>query len=283
MVTDLHMHSQISDGTDTIKHLIKKALKRGLQGISITDHDTVEGQRLAQAEAAAMGIEYIPGIEISAFDPVSGTKVHILGYDFDLEAENIKKLCAPTLEKRHQNTIRQIEIIGEAGYPVREQEVWEEVGHELEHNRCLYKQHIMAVLRKKGFTDSIYSPLYKRLFKKGGIAAQDIAYVSYQEAIKAILEDGGVPVLAHPGQEKLYPLVADMVTAGLRGIEIHHPDHNPEDINLIEKLGEQYNLLLTGGSDYHGSYGAEDLLGLVRAPDFSLQNIREAHRKQVKC
>ena len=93
-------------------------------------------------------------------------------------------------------------------------------------------------------------------FKDGGICDRDIAYVDVRDAVRAIAEDGGMPVLAHPGQQDSYDLVPSLAACGLAGIERHHPDHTPADHARCTQLAERYNLVCTSGSDYHGRFGS---------------------------
>lgn len=274
MKADLHTHSRCSDGSCSVEALVSLAAAKGVRLLSLTDHDTVAGTSRAMIAGDKAGIQVLSGIEISAFDPVSGGKVHILGYGYQMPAPALQALCRPLLERRHANTLRQIEAVAGAGYKISEEEVFEEAGE----SRMLYKQHLMAVLIRKGYTDSIYSDLYRRLFKGDGPAAGDIAYIPYRKAIEAVLDDGGIPVLAHPGQQGCFDLLPDLLKAGLAGIELNHPDNGLEDKNKIVAAAERYRLLLTGGSDFHGEYGSEAELGEVVAPD----NFEEAWKERTK-
>ncbi|HEX2925266.1 MAG TPA: PHP domain-containing protein, partial [Ruminiclostridium sp.] len=167
MKADLHVHTDISDSSFNVKDTIRIAKASGVTHLGITNHDTVEGLKEAIEEGAKEGISVIPGIEISAWDPASGKKAHILGYRFDLKGENIRKLCGTILERRHENSIRQIQVLLENNYYIS----LENIGRRAVNSRVIYKQHIMAELMEKGYTDSIYSDLYRKLFKGVGICA----------------------------------------------------------------------------------------------------------------
>jgi phosphoribosyl 1,2-cyclic phosphate 1,2-diphosphodiesterase len=263
MKADLHVHSRCSDGSYTVEEVVHQGASVGLDLISVTDHDTVEGCDRLMAAGKEYGIRTIPGIEISAYHYERQRKIHILGYSFRPEAVQLRQLCEPMLIARHQNSLRQIKAIADAGYEITEDEVRLEAGE----TQYLYKQHIMGVLIRKGYTDNMYSPLYKHLFKGNGPAIGDIAYVSCTDAVQAILADGGVPVLAHPGQQDSLDLVPLLASFGLQGIEINHPDHSPAVRNEIAMLAQEYGLMLTGGSDFHGAYGGSAAIGSETAPD----------------
>lgn len=262
MWADLHCHSRYSDGSQTIPELIRLAKERGLDALGITDHDTAAGQAEALEEGLRRGVKIITAIEISAWDRKKGRKIHLLGYGFTPRAPRITELCAPLLKARHENTLRQIKILEEAGYPVTLAEVREEAAGA----PTFYKQHIMAVLVKKGLAGHIYAPLYKTLFKGNGICQGDIDYLDVYDALEAVKADGGRAVLAHPGQQDSFYLIPELAKKGLWGLELHHEDNDIRDRIRIKALAGEYNLALTGGSDFHGEYGSEHGIGDIVAP-----------------
>lgn len=263
MKGDLHIHTNISDGSYSAKEVLEMAKKNELTHIGITNHDTVKGLSEAVEMGKEFGIKVIPGIEISAYDFKNNRKVHILGYNFELKGANISKLCNPTLEARNENSMWQMRTLIENGYDIDVKSVQEKskVGG------VLYKQHIMQALIEKDYTTSIYSDLYKKLFKNNGICAHDIEYVDAKDAVRAIKDDGGLAVLAHPGQLNSYDLIPELVSNGLDGIEVNHISHNDEDVKKVIEFSQIYGLILTGGSDFHGTYGEEDInIGQILSP-----------------
>ncbi len=263
MRADFHVHTDISDGSLGLRETIQVAKENGVTHMAITNHDTVKGLKEAIKEGDRKGIIIIPGIEISAYDFVNKKKVHILGYNFELEGKNIRKLCDPILERRNENSIRQIDILKINGYKINTQNILRKSVN----SEVIYKQHIMAELIEKGYTDEIYSDLYKKLFKKGGICSGDIEYVDVFEAVKAIKADNGIAVLAHPGQLDSYGIIDELVAQGLDGIELNHMDHTEEDVTKIKEYSDKYGLILTGGSDFHGEYGSSIKIGEITAPN----------------
>ncbi len=260
---DLHVHSRCSDGSRSVGELVTLAAQRGLTAISLTDHDTVSGLPEALAWGIRKGVDIIPGIEISAYDFTGKRRIHLLGYAFDPRAPRIKALCDPLLRRRHVRTGEQIALLEEAGYPLTLREIREEAGEAT----ALYKQHIMAHFMKKGLTDRIYSPLYRELFKGEGLCAGDMEYIDAFEALRAIQADGGLAVLAHPGQQDSFDLIPELARRGLWGLELNHEDNSEEDRALLADLARQYGLALTGGSDCHGDYGSDHELGDILAPE----------------
>ncbi|MEG0376379.1 MAG: phosphatase, partial [Raoultibacter sp.] len=222
-----------------------------------TNHDTTVGLDQAIASGKARGITVIGGIEISAYDPRRKRKVHVLGYGLADNSPAIAALCTPILARREANSRWQLERLLEAGYDVDLELVERLAGA----STALYKQHLMAGLTEDPYGSDTYKSLYRGLFKESGICVSDIEYVDACDAVRAIREDGGVPVLAHPGQLGSYPMVDELVECGLMGIEKYHPDHRVKDWALCATLAESRGLICTGGSDYHGAFGSVPHLG----------------------
>ncbi|WP_462421462.1 PHP domain-containing protein [Salinicoccus sp. Marseille-QA3877] len=258
MLVDLHVHSHYSDGADSVETVLEKARTAGVEVLSFVDHDTTETYAKALPTARSYGIELIPGIEISAYDFKRDRKVHVLGYHYDLKAPNIKKLTEELLERRHAHSLRQMENIRAHGYDVDAGAVRAIA----EPSKVIYKQHIMKHLTDDDYNSDAYHKLYKTLFKGDGPAAGDIEYIDVKDAIEAIKKDDGLVVIAHPGQLDSYEMIEEHMDSGIDGIELLHPDHVEEDHMRITELANEYRLKLTGGSDYHGSFGAESSIGV---------------------
>lgn len=259
---DLHIHSNYSDGSQTVKDIFFKAKLMNIDVISITDHDTVDNMENAYYWSNYYNVDYIPGIEISAYDYSEKRKIHILGYNYSKEAKNIKALCNPLLAQRGEHTIGCINILKNDGYDINESAVRELFPN----SKILYKQHIMLYLMKIGLTDSIYSDLYQILFKGNGICSKDIEYIDCVDAVEAIIKDGGHPVLAHPGLQDSFYLIPELKKKGLWGVELHHESNNHKHRMELKVLAKEYDLVLTGGSDSHGTYGSIHGIGDIVAP-----------------
>jgi predicted metal-dependent phosphoesterase TrpH len=274
IAADLHVHTTISDGSDSFEQVLRAARDLGLTHVAFTNHDTLVGIPAAKSLEARFGVAVIGGIEISAWDATAQRKVHILGYGFATgDAPAIRDLCEPLLERRRANTLWQIEQLERHGFaPDRAA-----IAALAQGSTSLYKQHVMATLPTQPFGSDAYTALYRRLFQLGGICARDIPYVDAREAVWAIKQDGGVAVLAHPGQQGVYDLVGTLVDAGLEGIEKYHPSHGKRDWQRVDELALLWGLIRTGGSDYHGAYGEPVRLGqhriAARPDDPSLSRI----------
>ncbi|MGJ9459132.1 PHP domain-containing protein [Oceanobacillus sp. CF4.6] len=262
MKADLHVHSNYSDGSDSVQEVMQLAYDNGVTHLSFVDHDTVEGLPKKLLLGEKYGIKVIPGIEISAYDFKRKRKVHVLGYNYDLDAAHIKSVCQPLLKRRHMHSLWQIEQIKVAGYELDIKSIIETANL----SQTVYKQHIMTHLTNSPYTSIEYKQLYTKLFKGEGIASGDIEYVDVFEAVHAIVNDGGIAVVAHPGQLDSYDLIPELVEAGLGGIERNHMDHTTEDHQRVEALAQHYHLVMTGGTDYHGLLGASIDIGEIISP-----------------
>jgi len=247
MKADLHIHSNISDGSDSIEELIDMAIDKGLDAIALTEHDTLSHLTKIPVDA---GIKVIGGIEISAVHRKTNTRAHILGY-------NIKKpvivtaLTQPLLEARNRNSEKQVNILYRLGYKLNIDKLARADG------KYLYKQHIMDGLVKTGQVPDIFGDFYKKSFKNGGVCAFDIEYIDVFDAVKAVKEAGGFAVLAHAGQQQNFWLIPELVQIGLDGLELNHYANSKKDREIIRDYANQYGLFLTGGSDYHGKYESQ--------------------------
>lgn len=246
---DMHIHSTISDGSFTIPELISRAKENGLDAIVITDHDTLSHSKQLPEHS---GIRVTAGIEISAFDYEKNFRVHILGYNIR-NIDLIEKTVRPTLEARHENSIKQIGILNQYGYEIDINELRKADG------KYIYKQHIMENLVRRKKADEMFGNFYYSTFKNGGICAFDIRYISPLEALKAIKNSGGLAVLAHSGQQQNFSLIPELVKNGLDGLELNHHSHSPKDRETIREYAEKYSLFLTGGSDFHGEFEPADV------------------------
>ena len=244
MKADLHIHSKISDGSDGIAQIIGSAKEKGLDAIAIVEHDTVSHMTQIPADADIM---IVTGIEISATDRETNTRVHILGYNIQ-KPEIVAALTNPTLVARNRNSMKQADILIRHGF-------WIDIDKlERADGKYIYKQHIMDWLVTTGQVHDMFGEFYHKTFKNGGICAFDIEYIDYFDAVRAIKEAGGLAVLAHPGQQQSFWLIPKLVRLGLDGLELNHHTHTEKDRATIRNRAWLHGLFLTGGSDYHGKY-----------------------------
>jgi predicted metal-dependent phosphoesterase TrpH len=249
---DLHTHTTHSDGSASPKELIARASSKGARSIAITDHDTVDSFVEARAASDRFGIEFVPGIEISAdFSP--GT-MHILGYYVDDESTALKEKLAALKKAREKRNPEIAHHLEGLGFDISYDEVVQVAG-----NNVVGRPHFARLLVEKGYVRSIQEA-FDRLLKKGAPAYVEKARLSPAESIELIHRAGGVAVLAHPCQLKLpsyeavSELVAELAALGLDGIEANYSRHSTVERSTYSEIARQHHLLVTGGSDYHGSY-----------------------------
>lgn len=251
-IIDLHSHTTYSDGSASPEELIARASSKGARSIAITDHDTVDAFAEARAAADRFGVEFVPGIEISAeFSP--GT-MHILGYCVDGESATLSEKLATlksAREMRNPEIARRLEGLG---FDITYDEVAQLAG-----NKVVGRPHFARLLVEKGYVRSIQEA-FDRLLKKGAPAYVEKARLSPADSINLIHRAGGVAVLAHPYQLKLpsydavNELIAELAGLGLDGIEAIYSRHSTAERAAYSEIALRHHLLVTGGSDYHGSY-----------------------------
>jgi len=242
--SDLHIHSTVSDGSDTIKQIIETAKTKGLDAIAITDHDTMSHIKQIPDEA---DIRVIAGVELSSAHHKTNVRAHILGYHIK-NAEIISAFTQALLEARNENSEKQVQILIRNGFRIDMDKLSRADG------KYLYKQHIMDWLVSTGQAPDMFGDFYHRIFKNGGICAFDIEYADVFESVRVVKEAGGIAVLAHPGKQQNFEIIPGLVVAGLDGLELNHHSNSSKDKEIILDYAGRYGLFLTGGSDYHGRY-----------------------------
>lgn len=250
MKADLHCHTKLSDGTLGIDDIIILAKNSGVTTLAITDHDCLAGTVRGVMIGERHGVTVIPGVEFSATDKKRGAKAHILCYLPD-KPERLEGLCKSNSEKRKRAS-RIMIAKATAKFPITPELIM----------KCatgstnIYKQHIMQALMECGYTTEIFGELFNMLFSKQSRMniSMDAVYPEPAEIIEAIHEAGGIAVLAHPGFYDNFELLQELIPLGLDGVEVWHPQNTPEQQELLKKVAKEHDLLMTGGSDFHGGY-----------------------------
>ena len=250
---DLHIHSNYSDSSRSIEEIVDIALSKGLSAISISDHDTVK--QCLKAQEFKDKIRIINGIEISAFDSSINKEVHILGYDFDLPANNIVSICENTIKLKDENCLWQISRLNELGYEIDESKV-----RKFQRNsECLYKQHILNALFEEGLITDIFDDFYHEVYRKE--LKKKFELPSVEDVINAIHKDNGKVFIAHPFLSGIQDSLVKYIALGIDGIEVKHSKANEKEVEYLYELSIKNNLLMSKGSDNHGIYGTESEIG----------------------
>ncbi len=272
---DLHTHTTASDGAYTAPELLKKAADKNLKTISITDHDTMKGYLKGKSIARELGIELIPGAEITAI--WNKREVHILVYLFDENNDAFRAMLARQRKARIHRMHLIIDQLQKQGLDIDMDEVRAEAGA-----GNIGRPHAAAVLINKGFVASVGEAFIRYLSSErlGDIKTQ---YISVEELIRITKEAGGVLSLAHPGPLYTRDEVEELISLGLDGIECIHPSHNFNLQRIFTKMASSENLLVTGGSDYHGS-GKKDYdpyFGIVTVGEKHVQSLKRMARRRM--
>ena len=247
MTGDLHCHSLLSDGSTPVDQVVEYAIQAGLDFISLTDHDTMEGVERAVNYGKRKGIKVIPGMEITTLDHERGRLAHILCY-MPKKTDMLEKLTSETLKARNEAIVPVIDAVSK-DYPITYDDVVKAAGK----STCLYRQHIIRALMERGYTYSVFSDLYKVF----STLPYEMDFPDTRDVTELIRKSGGVACLAHPGYYDSLDLAWELAESGkIQAIEISHPRNTESDREEIEKIVRKYWLVPTGGSDYHGFYSS---------------------------
>jgi len=267
--TDFHLHTTFSDGTRTPEQTVSHALELGLSALAITDHDTIAGVSQALAAAKATSVRAIPGIEFST--DYEGQEVHILGFGMDIEAAALREALELMIRKRDERNVVILEKLGKLGLPLKLEQVLE-----IAQGRVIARPHIARAMLQAGYVRSMQEA-FDRYLAKGAAAFIERFSLTPQQACQAITHSGGLSVFAHPGKVRYQGLINELIPAGLRGLEIFHPDHAPSQKRKLLAIAKELNLLVTGGSDSHGPASPRPAeMGSQRLPSEYVQALLEA-------
>ena len=278
---DLHTHSLASDGTDTPGELINKAHARGISVLGLMDHDTVAGWDEATSYLRP-GMSLVLGSEISC-QTSDGTSVHMLGMLFDRENTALAEVLSTTRDNRLTRMNRIIGRLNEAGFEI----TIEDVLAQLAPGATLGRPHLADALIAKKIVASRDEAFTELLHNNSKF------YISHysptpEDAIKLIKQAGGVAVIAHPlaslrGRTVSIDSFKSMVEAGLDGIEISHRDQSEDERQLLREVVEQYGIIATGSSDYHGNGKLNELAEFTTTPeDFEALEAKADARRVVR-
>ncbi len=242
---DLHIHTSYSDGACSPEKVVEIAQTRKIDIISITDHDSVNGIAEAIAKGKEIGVEVIPGVELST--DIEDKEVHLLGYFIDYEDTELKKYLSFFREERYHRAKRIIRKLNILGLDISIDDVLTEAK-----SSAIGRPHIAMALKRLDLVKDYYEAFYKYLSDNGPAYERKI-HVSPQSALKLINDAGGLSFIAHPGHMK-ESILHNLINAGIDGIEVVHPSHNNYQVKFYRGIVNQYCLLESGGSDFHGGH-----------------------------
>jgi predicted metal-dependent phosphoesterase TrpH len=248
---DLHTHTTCSDGTDTPFALVKKALAAGITTLAITDHDSTAGWSEA-ISALQPQIELVLGAEISCLTP-DGISVHMLGLLFDGDNAEMQQMLADSRDTRLPRMRKMVELLSADGINISLDDVYRATPE----GATVGRPHLADALVANGVVAS-RDEAFLDLLNNDSKYYVTHAAPTPEDAIRVIRKAGGVAVIAHPfasrrGQVITADTFADLVAAGLNGIEVHHRDQNAQEQKTLQAIAHELNLVITGSSDYHGT------------------------------
>jgi hypothetical protein len=251
VLIDLHVHSTASDGTDAPAEVVRRAAAAGLDVLALTDHDTQAGLDEARA-ARPDGLTLIPGMELSC--DLDGRSVHLLAYLFDPADATLAAETARVRDDRVYRARAMTERLAALGTGV----TWEQVSA-LAGDSVVGRPHLARALVEAGAIASPADAFTDDWIGDGGRAFVDRYAPGLGRGIELVRAAGGVPVLAHPrspGYEIPDDVIRQLAAAGLGGVEVYHFDHDAAERAQLARLAETLGLIMTGGSDDHGSFPA---------------------------
>ena len=261
-IIDMHTHTNYSDGDLSPQELIRLAIDKGIGTIAITDHDTIEGIKKVNRNENIIvdsGIEIINGIELSA--KTDKGRMHILGYGIDLNNKSLNKKMTVLRDNSINSVLSIMEQI-KRDYGIRFG--FDDIKELVNTNHNLGRPDLAKLCVKYGYATTVQDAFDKYLIAAHNKTRQNGKGLQYQECLELIKGSGGIPVLAHPkslelSEKEFLILLKEMISCGLKGIEVYHSSHSKKEMDYYLEIANKYGLLISGGSDFHGKSVKPDI------------------------
>jgi predicted metal-dependent phosphoesterase TrpH len=247
---DLHTHTTASDGIYTPSELIDIALKEDLVALAVTDHDTIDGLAEAVEYSAGKDLELVPGIEFSI--DYTGGSFHLLGLNIDYTDIDLSAECQRLTAIREGRAERIVHDLNAKGYTISFREV-----EAISPGGAIGRPHIARVLIKNGYAGDM-NEVFSNFMVRGKPGYVPKEKITLEKAVHLIVDSGGIPVIAHPvslnfdGHGDFERTLREFIDKGVAGIEVYSTMHTPEEVEMFLHFAQKYNLVVTGGSDFHG-------------------------------
>lgn len=277
MRIDLHTHTTASDGLLAPDQLIERARQAGVQVLAVCDHDSTDGVDTAQEAGRRVGVELIPAVEINT--DVDQGEVHVLGYYIDRHQHWFQEFLGRLRDGRVNRARRMVEKLNALGIKVDFSRVRDLAGG------AIGRPHVARAIVEAGAAKSI-DEAFTLYIGRNGPAYVERMKVTPEEAVQVILKADGIPVLAHPGWGFHELLIPGLVQAGLEGLEVYYPDHTPAMQAHYLSVAKEHNLLVTGGTDYHGEgFATKVAIGSQYVPPEVVEKLKErvAQKRNTKA
>ena len=246
---DLHIHTTASDGTDSPAEVVTIACALGLEAVAITDHDSAAGVPEARRAGEELGVEVIPGIEVSS--DYRDNNIHVLGYFLDPDAPALRRVLDWVRVERAERNARMVAMLAQDGFDITLEDL-----ERTYPDAALGRPHVAEYLMRKGYVASVAEG-FDRYLEVGRKYFLPKRRIPLAQAVDTIRQSGGLAVLAHPLQYR-YPenevleLIEYARSVGVRAMECYYSEHSQEDERWLLRQAERYGLGVSGGSDYHG-------------------------------
>ena len=256
---DLHLHTNHSDGADSPRRVVERAVEMDLAAIAITDHDTVSGVEEAADAAAETGPELLAGVEISS--ALGGIEVHILGLGVDRRHGPFLDALQRQAEGRLDRARRMVERLNELGVPVDLHKVLARAA-----DGAIGRMHVAQEIVTVGYAETVQGA-FDKYIKAGRAAFVPKEVVAVDRAVEIIHQAGGLAFVAHPGLGGLHERLDTLLHYAFDGVEVYHSRHTPAMVKRLKEVASAKGLLVTGGSDCHGTIkGEAPLMGTAKVP-----------------
>lgn len=258
-LVDLHMHSNFSDGILSPAALAEASARAGLAAFSLTDHDTLKGLNEASAAAKNLNIEFVPGIEMSC--QLGDREVHILGY-YPQQSDQLIAVLERMRDERRHRIEKVITALRSLGFKLNIEDLKDEAK-----DAAPGRLHLARLLLKRKYVHTV-DEAFKLYLGKGKPAYFSRKLLAAAVVIQLLKDCSAITVLAHPGKDGKRD-IDSLLTYGLDGVEVFHPDHSPAIKKYYSEVAEENNLLITGGSDFHGDYRSHEMYLTKHAIDIT--------------
>jgi predicted metal-dependent phosphoesterase TrpH len=275
MRIDLHTHTTASDGTLSPAELVALAGKVGVGILAVADHDTTDSVDPVMTLGGQDGIEVIPAVELNT--DIENGEVHVLGYFIDHHQPWLQEFLTMLRNGRANRAAKMVEKLNALGIKIDYAKVR---GYA---QGSVGRPHVARALVETGAVRSLEEAFDKYIGRQGPAYVERMR-VTPADAVRTIARAGGIPVLAHPGWGAPDELIPELIDAGLEGIEVYYPDHTPAMTMRYMKLAQQYSLLMTGGTDFHGTAVASKApLGSQYVPVEVVEKLKARHADQQRA
>jgi len=269
---DLHTHSIYSDGTLSPAGLVERAKEKGLRALAIADHDTIGGLLEGEEAARKADIEFVPACEVSVYE--GDLQVHMLGYYIDPRSKILADKLAELITLREERNYNMRQALARLGIEISHEQLSEAAGHDI-----ITRLHFAKVLRDIGQVESIQDA-FDRYVSPGGLAYVPHKALTAKEGVELIKSAGGVPVLAHPylyklNNSQIEKTIKTLTAYGLMGLEAIYSSHTTGQTMQAMSWAKKYRLVVTGGSDFHGSNRPSTEIGIGKGSLFVPYSILE--------